>query len=468
MVTVTDLYPLAVDQVIEILWVDVGNREQNRASMELGVTRAVDGDTGDLLRLFHRIIDQSPRMGPYPIHAELGQVVDGRTQADPFGDARRAGLELPREVVPCRLVESDPPDHVAPSEEGRHRLEQRPSGPEDADPRRTAHLVATEGVEVDPELLDVDRHVWHRLGTVDQHQRAGPVRRLGHRLDWIDGPERVRLVGDGEQPHTLELAVQLLELEQAVIIDAQKAERGVNLLGQQLPGYQIAVMLPLSQEDAVAGPDVCPAPAVANQVDGLGRVSGEDHFFWRGRTDEGRHPLPCRLVGRSRFLTDGVNAAMGIGVVAPVVVVHGVDHHRGLLGGSRAVEVDQWLAVDTPTQDRKVGPRGFGVQRASLDHAGCPSFIRSATETDSSVDVMVPCSCSQKACAEQGVSAWVHSPGPPPSARQLTGASDPSRLRTMSAIEIASGRRASAYPPLTPIRLVINPSRRSWPAICSR
>src|SRR5881227_3514792 len=130
--------------------------------------------------------------------------------------------------------------------------------------------------------------------------------------------------------------------------------------------------------------------------------------------------------------------------------------------------VDQWLAVDTPTQDRKVGPRGFGVQPASLDHAGCPSFIRSATETDSSVDVMVPCSCSQKACAEQGVSAWVHSPGPPPSARQLTGASDPSRLRTMSAIEIASGRRASAYPPLTPIRLVINPARRSWPAICSR
>src|SRR5206468_10051816 len=169
-----------------------------------------------------------------------------------------------------------------------------------------------------------------------------------------------------------------------------------------------------------------------------------------------------------RLLTDGVDAAVGIRVVAPVVVVHGVDDHGGLLRGRGAVQVNERLAIHAPPQNGEVGARGLRVQQPGLDHAGWPSFIRSATETDSKVDVMVPCSCSQKACAEQGVSAWVHSPGPPPSARQLTGARDPSRLRTMSAIEIASGRRASAYPPLTPIRLVINPARRSWPAICSR
>src|SRR5439155_24319128 len=115
-----------------------------------------------------------------------------------------------------------------------------------------------------------------------------------------------------------------------------------------------------------------------------------------------------------------------------------------LLGGRRAIQVDERFAVHAPSQDGEVRPRGLGGQRPGLNHAGWPSFIRSATETDSSVDVMVPCSCSQNACAEQGVSAWVHSPGPPPSARQLTGASDTSRLRTMSAIEIASGARASA------------------------
>src|SRR5207247_10666128 len=114
MVSGADGDPLAVDQGSEIVWVDVGKRERNRATMDLRVTWAVDGDTGDLLQLFHRIIDQRPLMGSNPIHAELGQVVDGSAQADPFGDAWRAGLELPREVVPYSLVDYDPidPDHA--------------------------------------------------------------------------------------------------------------------------------------------------------------------------------------------------------------------------------------------------------------------------------------------------------------------------------------------------------------------
>src|SRR5216683_3412255 len=119
---------------------------------------------------------------------------------------------------------------------------------------------------------------------------------------------------------------------------------------------------------------------------------------------------------------------MRIGVVAPVVVIHGVDHRRRLLRGGGTVQVDQWLAVDPAGKDGEVLAYFLDVERAGLDHAGWASFIRSATVTDSSVEVIVPCSRSQKACAEQGVSAWVHSPGPPPSARQLTGASDPSRL----------------------------------------
>src|SRR5437899_7284143 len=124
--------------------------------MDLRVPRAVDGDAGDLLQFFHRVVDQRPLVGANPIHAELGEVVDGRAEANALGDARRAGLELPGEVVPGRLVESDPLDHVAPTEERGHRLQQRSPGPEHADPGWAAHLVATEGVEVDTEILNVD------------------------------------------------------------------------------------------------------------------------------------------------------------------------------------------------------------------------------------------------------------------------------------------------------------------------
>src|ERR1700730_6333910 len=152
---------------------------------------------------------------------------------------------------------------------------------------------------------------------------------------------------------------------------------------------------------------------------------------------------------------------MRIGVVATVVVIHRVDYCGRFLRGGRTVEVDQGLAVDPAGQNGKVLANLLDVERPGLDHAGWASFIRSATVTDSRVEVIVPCRRSQKACAEQGVSACVHSPGPPPSARQLTGASDPSRLRTMSAIEIAAGWRASAEAPLKPIPLGSRSARRS-------
>src|ERR1700730_3001508 len=135
---------------------------------------------------------------------------------------------------------------------------------------------------------------------------------------------------------------------------------------------------------------------------------------------------------------------MWIGVVSAGVVVHRVDHDRRLLWGGGAVRGGQAAPGEVAAQDREIGTNRLGVERTRLDHAGRASFIRSATVTDSSVGVIVVCRRSQKACAEQGVSAWVHSPGPPPSARQVTGAREPSRLRTMSAIEIDAGCRASA------------------------
>ena len=42
------------------------------------------------------------------------------------------------------------------------------------------HLVPGEDVEVGAQLLDVDRQVRHRLGAVDQDQRAGRVGHLDH------------------------------------------------------------------------------------------------------------------------------------------------------------------------------------------------------------------------------------------------------------------------------------------------
>ena len=49
---------------------------------------------------------------------------------------------------------------------------------QDADARRTIHLVAGEDEEVAVQLLHVDRQVRSRLGAIHQHRNARPMRHL--------------------------------------------------------------------------------------------------------------------------------------------------------------------------------------------------------------------------------------------------------------------------------------------------
>ena len=75
------------------------------------------------------------------------------------------------------------------ADERRHLLEQRPAPVKHADPGRAVGLVAGPRVEVSVELAQVDRQLRHRLGAVDQHDRAGVVgapRDLGDRVDRPD------------------------------------------------------------------------------------------------------------------------------------------------------------------------------------------------------------------------------------------------------------------------------------------
>ena len=149
--------------------------------------------------------------------------------------------------------------------------------PQRADSRRAQHLVPGEGQEVGAQLDDVDRHVRHALRRVDQDQRAGVVRQAGDLGDRVDGAEGVADVADGDQLRSpRQSGAQVVEIEPAVIGDADVLEARPGLGRQLLPGDQVGVVLHLGRQDQVAGADVRAAPAVGDQVDRLGRVAHED------------------------------------------------------------------------------------------------------------------------------------------------------------------------------------------------
>ena len=231
------------------------------------------------------------------VHPELREVLRRHAQPDRVGDRRRPRLELPRDVVPLGSAEVDLADHLAAGEERRHRLEQLAPGPQRAGAHRGQHLVAAERVEVGAELLDVDRHVRHGLGAVDQDQRAGRVGHLDHLPDGVDRAERVRDVGER---HELRLEPQEdledVQPEEAVVGDRDELEVAVLLLDEELPRDEVRVVLHLGEHDHVAARDVLPAPRVRDEVDRLGRIPGEDDLVRVRRVDEPGDLRPGLLV----------------------------------------------------------------------------------------------------------------------------------------------------------------------------
>ena len=171
----------------------------------------------------------------------------------------------------------------------------------------------------------------------------------------VDRTQHVRHVGESDEFGLLlqQLCVDI-QVERTFIGHGDKLKTRAGALGEQLPGYEVAVMLHLGQYDQIAGGDVGRAPAVGHQIDALRRVAREDDLLALACIDEtgGFHPrfLHCRR----RFLADLVDAAMDIGMDGLVIVAHGVDDSTRFLRTCRTVKVNERFPVYLARQDRKV------------------------------------------------------------------------------------------------------------------
>ena len=113
--------PSASRIAADVVRMDVAQGERYRPAALL-IGRPKNAQPFDLSQLFHGVADQLMLLLLHPVHAQAGQVVHRRAQADDFGDGRRAGLELPGQRVPARAIQPHLADHVAAAHEGRHLL----------------------------------------------------------------------------------------------------------------------------------------------------------------------------------------------------------------------------------------------------------------------------------------------------------------------------------------------------------
>jgi hypothetical protein len=130
----------------------------------------------------------------------------------------------------------------------------------------------------------------------------------------------------------VEHPVEVVEDQTAVVVDGQPTQLDAPLGRQHVPRDDVGVVLHLGEHHHVATVEVGAAPAVGDQVEGLGGVLGEHDLACGVRgADEPAHLGAGRLEAAGGLLGDGVHTSVDIGVSGLVVVAHGVEHGRGAL-----------------------------------------------------------------------------------------------------------------------------------------
>lgn len=132
------------------------------------------------------------------------------------------------------------------------------------------------------------------------------------------------------------------------------AQGEAQLLLEDLPRNDVAVVLHLGDEHFVAQTQIGASPGVRDQVDTPRRAGSEDDLFVAGRVDETGHTQPGIFVALSCLFAQRVDATVDVGVVSTIVVIHGADDRFWLLAAGAIVQIDQGFLADPALQDREV------------------------------------------------------------------------------------------------------------------
>ena len=213
----------------------------------------------------------------------------------------------------------------------------------------------------------------HCLGTVDEGQGADCLGRCHHLFDWIDGAKGIGDVSHAHQSGAWPQHGSIgRQIEIAPLIEGDDPDHGAGTLGNQLPGDDVGVVLQGAEHYLVSRLKLAHAPALGHQIDRFSSATGPDHLATVRRIDKAGNRLAGGLEGTCGPAAQGMGGAVHVGVVGPIVVRDGIQHHLGFLGSGGVIQIDQRVAVDLLRQGRKLAaqPGVLLLVHASLISSG--------------------------------------------------------------------------------------------------
>jgi hypothetical protein len=338
MVTSADCHVPLIEDCRHIMRMDVSECERHHPRAGVQIFRSEELNTRNIAKTVECLRRQRPLVFPHRTHPDSLQVLNRGAKANGIADGRRPRFEPGWYVCPGRASQRHLADHTAAPHEWRHILKEREFAVECPGAHRPEHLVPREGEEVSIERLHVDRHVGNALRAVDDDDGSGVVRHANDLGRRINRAQAIRDVRKRYQSRSLgQKLLQVLEIEGALVRDVHRLKPGILLLGQELPGYEVGVVIHRGHHDEVTSADITPAPGLGDEVDRLSRIADEDDLTGGSRVDEIGHHMAGRFVLRCCALREIIDAAVDVGVGFAVIAINGGDDVLRFLGTGRAI-----------------------------------------------------------------------------------------------------------------------------------
>src|SRR5690606_22963343 len=117
----------------------------------------------------------------------------------------------------------------------------------------------------------------------------------------------------------IEQGFKLVDIDIPCSHDGNGYHFGAALGADHLPGDDVGMVLELGYQHAVTGIEVMTPPAVRHQINGFGHAAHPDNLPGTGAVEKTAGGFAGAFKRLGRSITEGVNAAMNIGVVVAVI-----------------------------------------------------------------------------------------------------------------------------------------------------
>lgn len=350
-----------VEEGAKVVVVDALHVERERAG---AVARAVKSDAVEFAQQVGSPPDECVFVSRDLVETQFIHKVDRRSESNAALNVGCAGFKFERRLVVGRLFKGDFLDHLAPSPPRWKFTQKIVPSEQDSHPGRSVNLVAGKGVEIATKQLHINLKMGNGLCTIDESQsadRTGPGANVN---DFIDRPEGVRDVVDGDQSGPLREEILVsFEVEFSIVEDGDHLQSKAEAFAEHLPRHSVGVVFKSRDDDLV--PFLEPGGATeggGHEVDRVGGAAGEDDLLVAGGVEVSGDRGAGGLVGSSRSLRESMNAAVDVGIDGFVVISGGIEDREGFLGGGSIVEIDERPSVDLLVKDWESGAQGVWIQ----------------------------------------------------------------------------------------------------------